>query len=205
MFTRTPPPSPPHPGSGPDGQPANNQSPNAPSEAHAAPMMQAASPPQPLPQGMAAPSAQAGQTPPRPSAPAGEGTSVIGRDLTIVGSGLRIVTKGTLRVDGVVKGDVVGTTIIITGQVVGRVHAEKVTVEGVVQGSVTGIEVQLKSNGYVEGDIVHASLGIEEGAGFDGRSRRERDSEKLKPNLDPDAPMEAPDAQMAPKPLHLGG
>lgn len=204
MFTRTPPPSPPHPGSGQDGQPASNQAAATPGQAPAAPMPHAAGQPQPLPPGMSAPSPQAGQTPPRPAAPAGEGTSVIGRDLTIVGTGLRIVTKGTLRVDGVVKGDVVGTTIIITGQVVGRVHAEKVTVEGVVQGSVTGIEVQLKSNGYVEGDIVHASLGIEEGAGFDGRSRRERDSEKLKPNLDPDAPMDAPDAPLAPKPLQLG-
>ena len=114
-----------------------------------------------------------------------DAVSVIGRDLTIMGTGLRIVTQGTLRVDGSVQGDVLGSTVVITehGKVTGRVHAERVTIEGAVEGSVRGIEVSLAANSRVEGDIHHASLGIAQGASFDGRSRRESDAAKLKPEL----------------------
>ncbi|MEL6873331.1 MAG: polymer-forming cytoskeletal protein [Pseudomonadota bacterium] len=164
MFTRSAPPQPPVPpasgnGAVAPGQPAAAETVPFPSTATAAPAKRAKE---------------------------NDAVSVIGRDLTIMGTGLRIVTQGTLRVDGSVQGDVLGSTVVITehGKVTGRVHAERVTIEGAVEGSVRGVEVSLAANSRVEGDIHHASLGIAQGASFDGRSRRETDATKLKPELD---------------------
>src|SRR5262245_54641694 len=112
--------------------------------------------------------------------------SVIGRDLTILGHGLKIVCGGMLQVDGEVEGDVYGLEIVIgeDAKVTGLVNGEKVTVRGTISGSIRAPNVVLSAKANVEGDIHHQSLTIEQGAMFEGKSRRVRDPAELKPELD---------------------
>lgn len=111
--------------------------------------------------------------------------SIIGNDLTIVGQGLKIITKGTLQVDGKIEGDVIGTEVIIgeRGHVTGIVSAESVTVRGQVQGTIKAMMVSLQSGAHVEGDVHHRQLSVEQGAHLDGRVRRPQDDGELKPDL----------------------
>ncbi len=113
--------------------------------------------------------------------------SIIGNDLTIVGQGLRIITKGTLQVDGKIEGDVIGAEVIIgeKGEVVGVVSGDAVVVRGQVQGTIKGHRVTLQSSAHVEGDVHHQELTVEQGAHLDGRVRRPKDPAELKPDLNP--------------------
>ena len=112
--------------------------------------------------------------------------SIIGNDLTIVGQGLRIVTRGTLQVEGKVEGDVVGNEVIIgeRGQVTGVVSGQTVIVHGTVAGTVKGVHVVLKSGARVDGDVLHHQLSVEQGAHLDGRVKRPADPAELNPVLD---------------------
>jgi cytoskeletal protein CcmA (bactofilin family) len=111
--------------------------------------------------------------------------SIIGSDLTIVGQGLRIITRGTLQVDGTIEGDVIGNEVIIgeRGHVTGVVSGESVTVRGQVQGTIKAVTVSLQSGAHVEGDVHHRQLSVEQGAHLDGRVRRPQDLDELKPDL----------------------
>jgi cytoskeletal protein CcmA (bactofilin family) len=53
------------------------------------------------------------------SGPSDPGKSIISNDLKIIGQGLKIISRGTLQVDGEVEGDVAGAEVIIGEQ--GRV------------------------------------------------------------------------------------
>lgn len=112
--------------------------------------------------------------------------SIIGNDLTIVGQGLRIITRGTLQVDGRIEGDVVGNEVIIgeRGHVTGVVSGESVTVRGEVFGTIKALSVVLQSGAHVDGDVHHRQLSVEQGAHLDGRVRRPEDVSELRPNLD---------------------
>ncbi len=118
--------------------------------------------------------AQARQPMPSPATASGGTASVIGSDLTIVGSGLKIIAQQSLQVDGEVQGDVIGTQVTIgpTGKVTGLVNADRVQVNGTVNGTIRGQDVILSSTAAVEGDIFHGSIMLEQGASFEGRSRR---------------------------------
>jgi len=125
--------------------------------------------------------------PPSARAPSVEaGKSVIGNDLRIIGQSLRIISRGTLQVDGHVEGDVGGAEIIIgeEGRVTGTVAAERVIVRGQISGVIRAMTVALQSSARVEGDIHHMSLAIEQGAEFDGRCRRPADASELQLDLD---------------------
>ena len=50
-----------------------------------------------------------------------------------------------------------------------------IVVRGHVMGSVRGKRVMLQSSSHVEGDIYHQALAIEQGAFFEGKSRRSED------------------------------
>jgi cytoskeletal protein CcmA (bactofilin family) len=117
--------------------------------------------------------------------------SVISNDLKIIGQGLKIISQGTLQVDGEVEGDVRGTEVIIgeKGRVTGTVAAERVIVRGMISGVIRGMTVTLQASSRVEGDIHHMSLAIEQGAEFDGRCKRPADASEL--NLDLDGPVAA--------------
>ena len=122
------------------------------------------------------------------SANAPTGTSVIGRDLTLLGEKITIVSQNKLRVDGDVRGNVHGKEVIITdgGSVEGMVCAEKIEVHGGVRGSIRAVTVTLHATGQVDGDIMHHALAISEGAQFDGRVRRCNNTAELMPVLDPE-------------------
>lgn len=114
------------------------------------------------------------------AAPSGE-KSVIGNDLKIVGQGLKIIGRGVLQVDGEIEGDVQAVEVIIgeQGKVTGMVAGDQVVVRGRVSGVVCAKTVALQSSSNVQGDIHHMSFAVEQGAMFEGRSRRVADEAAL--------------------------
>jgi cytoskeletal protein CcmA (bactofilin family) len=123
----------------------------------------------------------------RPIGSRQDGTlSIIGNDLTIVGQGLKIVTRGTLQVEGKIEGDVIGNEVIIgeKGHVTGVVSGQSVVVHGAVAGTVKGVHVALKSGARVDGDVLHHQLSVDQGAHLDGRVKRPADPSELTPVLD---------------------
>jgi len=66
---------------------------------------------------------------------------------------------------------VIGERARITGALI----AEEIVVRGNVQGSIRGNAVTFQSSSRVEGDVFHKSLAIEQGAFFEGKSRRSDD------------------------------
>jgi len=115
------------------------------------------------------------------SAPSTGEKSVIGNDLKIVGQGLKIIGRGTLQVDGEVEGDVQASEVIIgdQGKVTGMVAGQQVVVRGKIFGVVCAKNVALQASSEVQGDIHHMSFAIEQGARFEGRSRRAADESGL--------------------------
>ena len=100
--------------------------------------------------------------------------SIIGEDLTITGN---VSSKGEIQVDGEILGDVQCGSLLLgdKSQINGSVLAEDVVVRGRVLGSIRGLRVTLQAQSHVEGDIYHQSLAIEQGAYFEGKSRRTDD------------------------------
>lgn len=100
--------------------------------------------------------------------------SVIGPDLTIMGN---LISRGEVQVDGEVQGDIHGTNVLIgeRARITGGIVAEEIVVRGHVMGSIRGKKVMLQAASHVEGDIFHQSLSIEQGAFFEGKSRRSDD------------------------------
>jgi cytoskeletal protein CcmA (bactofilin family) len=100
--------------------------------------------------------------------------SIIGEDLSIAGN---VTSKGEIQVDGEIQGDIHCGSLLLgdKSQVMGNVIAEDVVVRGRVVGSVRGLRVTLQAQSHVEGDIFHQSLAIEQGAYFEGKSRRSDD------------------------------
>ena len=101
-------------------------------------------------------------------------SSVIGADLTIIGN---LVSRGEVQVDGEIQGDLHGTHIVIgeTARITGSIIGEEIVVRGTVMGSIRGKRIALQSSSKVEGDVYHQSLAIEQGAYFEGKSRRSED------------------------------
>ncbi|MGE5260060.1 MAG: bactofilin family protein [Actinomycetota bacterium] len=97
--------------------------------------------------------------------------SIIGEDLTIEGN---VTSKGEVQVDGEIEGDIRCGSLLLgdKGQVRGGVVAEDVVVRGRIIGSIHGLRITLQAQCHVEGDIFHQGLSIEQGAYFEGRSRR---------------------------------
>lgn len=97
--------------------------------------------------------------------------SVVGADLVITGN---LVSKGEVQVDGRITGDVRGSHVVVgeNALIEGGVFAEEVIVRGHVVGSVRGRRVMLQATSQVDGDIYHQALSIEQGALFEGKSRR---------------------------------
>lgn len=100
--------------------------------------------------------------------------SIIGPDLMIHGN---LTSKGQVQIDGEVQGDIRGTHVIVgeRARITGGIFADEVIVRGHVMGSIRGRRVMLQAQSHVEGDIYHQSLAIEQGAYFEGKSRRSED------------------------------
>ncbi len=96
--------------------------------------------------------------------------TIIGNDSTVTGE---LNIKGTLRVDGIVEGDIFADWVIVgeTGRIHGNVRSRGVVVGGRVEGNLDASEiVELKGKGEVTGEICTVKLAMSEGAVFDGRS-----------------------------------
>jgi cytoskeletal protein CcmA (bactofilin family) len=100
--------------------------------------------------------------------------SIIGEDLTITGN---VTSKGEVQVDGEIQGDIRCSSLLLgdKSQVRGGVAAEDIVVRGHLVGSIKGLRITLQAPSHVEGDIFHQSLAIEQGAYFEGKSRRSDD------------------------------
>jgi cytoskeletal protein CcmA (bactofilin family) len=113
---------------------------------------------------------------PAPLQPRTERTapSVIAPDLLISGN---LISKGEVQIDGEVQGDISGTNVVVgeRARITGSILADEVVVRGHVMGSIRGRRVMLQSSCHVEGDVYHQSLAIEQGAFFEGKSRRVQD------------------------------
>lgn len=114
------------------------------------------------------------------------GKSVIGNDLKIVGHELKIISQGVLQVDGEIEGDVRAAEVIVgeQGKVTGMVAGQQVVIHGNVSGVICAKTVALQSSSIVEGDIHHMSFTIQQGAMFEGRSRRAANEGALKAVMD---------------------
>jgi cytoskeletal protein CcmA (bactofilin family) len=106
--------------------------------------------------------------------PGGANVSVIGADLVIQGN---LTSKGEVQIEGEVQGDIFGTHIVIgeRARVTGGIIAEECVIRGHLLGTVRGRRVLLQSSSHVEGDIYHQTMAIEQGAFFEGKSRRTDD------------------------------
>jgi cytoskeletal protein CcmA (bactofilin family) len=95
--------------------------------------------------------------------------NVIGEGTTITGD---FVSKGDLRVDGVIEGNVVTQAKFIlgaSGLVKGNIDALNCDITGKVDGNVRIKELLLiKSGGQVNGDIRTSKIVLENGAEFNG-------------------------------------
>jgi cytoskeletal protein CcmA (bactofilin family) len=100
--------------------------------------------------------------------------SQIGSDLSIIGN---LISKGEVHIDGEIQGDVHAVNMVIgeNARITGGLVADEIIVRGTVQGSIRGKRVVLQSSSKVEGDIFHSQLAIEQGAYFEGKSRRTDD------------------------------
>ncbi len=109
--------------------------------------------------------------------------SIIGEDLTVTGN---VLSRGEVQVDGQIQGDVHCSSLIVgeKAQITGGIVAEDVVVRGRVMGSVRGMRVTLQASSHVEGDVFHQSLAIEQGAYFEGKSRRSEDPIATAPKLE---------------------
>ncbi len=128
------------------------------------------------------------------TAPFPDGRSVIGSDLSIEGPSITMRCKGTLCVNGSIEANLHCVELLIGDQavIVGSIAANKVAVSGRVNGSIAADSVVLHSTAHVEGDISSRALSIEQGASFDGRSRKVTDPAEVAPQLEPAASISVP-------------
>ncbi|MEW6107678.1 MAG: polymer-forming cytoskeletal protein [Nitrospirota bacterium] len=105
--------------------------------------------------------------------------SFIGNNTSFKGE---INTKGTLRVDGIVEGNIAADWIIIgeKAHIMGDLTARGIVVGGKVDGNLKAKEiVEIKNKGQIYGEIFTSKLSIAEGAVFDGRSSMHREETKV--------------------------
>lgn len=150
-----------------------------------------APPPPPIPS--AAPQAQAHAPAQDYGAPAPgsadtpiAASSVIGEDLTIEGQSITIRCRGALHINGSIQAELHSRQLVVghSGTVAGTIAADSVDVFGRVSGAIRGSRVVLHSSAEVEGDIHARSLSVEDGASFEGRSRKVTDAAAIAPQLD---------------------
>ena len=100
--------------------------------------------------------------------------SVIDAWLTITGN---LQSEGEVQVDGQIVGDIrcAHLTVGRDAMVNGNITAEEGVVRGKVKGVIRANRVILQDSAQVDSEIFHKKLSIEEGACFEGTSRRSED------------------------------
>ncbi len=141
--------------------------------------------------------------------------SAVGEISTLLGTGSefegKLTFEGTVRIDGVLKGEVFSDDVLIIGEGA-RVEAEIDVGSIIIQGTVIGNirakhSIEVRAPGRVNGDVTTPSLQIEKGVVFEGRSFMEsfHPSEKTKSAGPTKAPPKSPDAKSdqptGPKPV----
>jgi cytoskeletal protein CcmA (bactofilin family) len=89
-------------------------------------------------------------------------------------------TKGTLRVDGVVEGNIAADWVVLgdKSHVKGDIVVRGIVIGGRVDGNVKAKEiVEIKNKGLLSGEIVTSKLVVAEGGILDGRSRMQQQEE----------------------------
>jgi cytoskeletal protein CcmA (bactofilin family) len=105
--------------------------------------------------------------------------SFVGTNSTFKGD---IDTKGTLRVDGIVEGNITADWVVLgdKSRVKGDITARGIVVGGRIDGNVKAKEiVEIKNKGQLFGEIFTSKLLVAEGGIFDGRSRMHHDEAKV--------------------------
>jgi len=100
-----------------------------------------------------------------------ENLSIINKSAVVNGS---FSSEGSLRVDGIIKGNVTNSGNIVIGdsaEIHGEVKSANVTNGGKIFGNVhANGKVILEKNSFLRGDLFANILVVEEGAHFEGRS-----------------------------------
>lgn len=111
-----------------------------------------------------------------PTAPTRGVPSILSKDLKIFGN---LESAGELQIDGLVEGDVSGTSIVLgeSGQISGNLRGELVRIAGQISGGVDASKVELDKTGKVLGDIRHEVLSIASGAYVVGKVMRRNSSQ----------------------------
>ena len=91
-------------------------------------------------------------------------------------------TKGTLRIDGTMDGNVTADWVILGEKAFlkGNITARGIIIGGKVEGNLKAKEIiEVKSKGQVSGDISTTKLSIVEGAVFNGKAFMEKEESKI--------------------------
>ncbi len=105
--------------------------------------------------------------------------SLVGTDSTFKGD---ISTKGTIRIDGTVEGNIKADWVILgeKSHVIGDIAARGVVVGGNVKGNLSVKEIcEIRSKGEIFGELITSKLVIAEGGIFDGRSTMRKEDTKV--------------------------
>ncbi len=101
--------------------------------------------------------------------------SFVGASSTFIGD---IETKGTLRVDGIVTGNIVADWVVLgeKSHVKGDITARGIVIGGRVDGNIKAKEIaEIKGKGRLFGEIFTSKLVVVEGGVLDGRSRMQHE------------------------------
>lgn len=101
-----------------------------------------------------------------------KGMTTIARGTTFIGD---IETTSNIHIDGLVKGNINSDAVITIGergQMEGNIIAEKVIISGTFTGNINAEYVELIAKSTMKGEIINTKLVIEEGADFEGISRK---------------------------------
>jgi cytoskeletal protein CcmA (bactofilin family) len=109
-------------------------------------------------------------------------------ELSLIGTGTvvqgKVMTEGSIRIDGTMVGDVVAkanAAIGSSGILDGNLSAKNVSLAGRVKGTVTASEkLILESKSVLQGDIRASKLVVDEGAMFDGQCSMSTETGEVK-------------------------
>lgn len=105
--------------------------------------------------------------------------SIVGTNSHFEGN---IRSKGTLRIDGSVNGNIEADWLILGEKATlrGNVTARGVIIGGKVEGNVHAKEIlEIKAKGQVVGDLTTSKLSVSEGGMLEGRTTMQREDSKI--------------------------
>ena len=98
--------------------------------------------------------------------------SLVGENIKIIG---KIEGKGSLRIDGIVEGDIIYDGNIVigeSGKVIGNIKAVDISLGGTVNGNISSTSrVEILNTGSLIGDLEVPTIVIHENARFEGNCK----------------------------------